>query len=671
MHPEVRQQGPGSCPQCGMALEPLEPQAQTPENPELRDMARRFWGSLVLSLPIMILHMGHFLPQHLSVWIQGLLATPVVLWAGWPLMVRGAESLVRRRLNMFTLIALGIDTAYSFSVLVMLFPSLLPKAEIYFEAAAMITVLVLLGQVLELRAREKTGAAIKGLLALSPETARLAESGKETDVPLCHVKVGDLLRVRPGEKIPVDGAVVEGQSSVDESMVTGESLPVEKGPGQKVIGATINGTGSLIMRAERVGDETLLAQMVRMVSEAQRSRAPIARLADRVSAYFVPAVVGVALVTFLAWFLGGPEPRLAHAIVNAVAVLIIACPCALGLATPMAIMVGTGRAARAGVLFKDAEALEVLEKVDVLVLDKTGTLTEGKPRVVSVKAFEPYQEEEILHLAASLEQASEHPLAMAIIKEAQKRGLKFSEAKSFQSFPGRGVEGVVAGRKIQVQSLKQDDNIKLEELERQGQTVVSVVIDGQAAGFLGITDPIKEGAKDSLDRLRSQGIKIVMVTGDSPAAASGVAKELGISEVEAQVLPEKKIQIVEHLKSLGHVVAMAGDGINDAPALAAAHVGIAMGSGTDVAIHSAGVTLVKGDLSGILRARRLSQATLRVIRQNLFFAFLYNSLGVPLAAGALYPAFGLLLSPILAALAMSLSSVSVIANSLRLKRTSV
>jgi len=704
MHPEIVRPGPGSCPICGMALEPRTVTAQEEENPELRDMTRRFWISVALTAPLLAAAMADMLsgmpvqrvlPTGWLPWIEMVLATPVVLWGGWPFFQRGWTSIVNRATNMFTLIAMGTGVTYLYSLVATVFPQIFPASfrvmggtpPVYFEAAAAITTLVLLGQVLELRARSRTGAAIRALLDLSPKMARVlrdAQGGKENeeDIPLDQVKPGDRLRVRPGEKIPVDGRVLEGSSSVDESMITGESMPVGKEPGSRVIGATVNGTGSMVMRAERVGSETLLAQIVQMVGQAQRSRAPIQRLADRVAAWFVPAVIAIAILTFVVWSLLGPEPRLAHALVNAVAVLIIACPCALGLATPIAIMVGTGRGAQAGVLIKNAEALEILEKVDTLVVDKTGTLTEGKPRVVSVVATpdrkEGNDENELLRVVASAEQGSEHPLGAAVIEAARNRGLALGAVREIHSRTGRGVSGQVDGRRvligndqwlqengIPVSELKQ----KTEELRREGQTVIFVAVDGQLKGLIGIADPIKPSTAQALRDLKAAGLRLVMLTGDSRTTAEAVARGLGIDEFEAEVLPERKSQVVQRLQKEGRIVAMAGDGINDAPALAQANVGIATGTGTDVAMESGSVTLVKGDLAGIVRARRLSLATMRNIRQNLFFAFLYNSLGVPVAAGVLYPFFGLLLSPILAAAAMSFSSVSVITNSLRLRKT--
>jgi Cu+-exporting ATPase len=694
MHPEIVRPGPGSCPICGMALEPRTMTLNQEENPELRDMRHRLWFSLVLTLPLAGIDMLHMMPgmpvQHLLPgaslpWLELLLATPVVLWGGWPFFQRGWASLVNRSTNMFTLIAMGTGVAYAYSFVGTILPQLFPPAlrtmngrpPVYFEAAAAITTLVLLGQVLELRARSHTSHAIRALLDLSPKTARLLKAdGSEADVALEQVQRGDRLRVRPGEKMPVDGLVLEGSSSVDESMITGESFPVEKGPGTLVIGATVNGNGALVMRAERVGSETLLAQIVRLVSQAQRSRAPIQRLADRVSGYFVPAVIAIAVITFVAWFLLGPEPRLAKALVNAVAVLIIACPCALGLATPMAIMVGTGRGARAGVLIKNAEALEVLEKVDTLVVDKTGTLTEGKPTLTTIVALGWLEEPTLVRLVASLERGSEHPLASALIRAAEEQKLTMSEARDFHYVPGKGVSGIVDGKAVLVgtERLLSDSGIPTSELEsraeslrNEGQTTIFVAIDGKLAGILGVADPVKAGAPEAIRELKSQGMNILMLTGDNRATAQAVARKLGIEEVEAEVLPERKSEVIASLQKKGRIVAMAGDGINDAPALAQAHVGIAMGTGTDVAMESGGVTLVKGDLAGMVRARNLSRAVMRNIRQNLFFAFVYNSLGVPVAAGVLYPLFGILLSPVVAAAAMSFSSVSVITNSLRLR----
>jgi P-type Cu+ transporter len=694
MHPEIVRSEPGVCPICGMALEPRTMNVEEEVNPELVDMTRRFWISLIFTAPLVVLAMSDMLPgrpvQHalsapLLTWLQLLGATPVVLWGGWPFFVRGWASIVNRSLNMFTLIAIGTGTAYIYSVLATLVPALFPASfrthsgdvAVYFEAAAVITTLVLLGQVLELRARSQTSSAMKALLGLAPKTARrLRDNSTEEDIPLEHVQPGDRLRVRPGEKVPVDGIVLEGTSAVDESLVTGEPLPVEKTPDSRVTGGTVNGAGGFVMRAERVGAETLLAQIVRMVSEAQRSRAPIQRLADVVSAYFVPAVVLIAVLTFLVWGLYGPEPRLVYALVNAVAVLIIACPCALGLATPMSIMVGTGRGALAGILIKNAEALEVLEKVDMLVVDKTGTLTEGKPRLTSVLALPGASANELLHRAASLERGSEHPLAAAIVAGAQARGIEITDVREFTSITGKGVIGEVNGQKVMLgnRALFTEFGMELgalgqraETLRQEGQTVMFVAVDGQPAGLLGVADPIKTSTPEAIRALYADGVQMVMLTGDSRTTAEAVARTLGIEQVEAEVLPEQKGEVVRHLQSQGHVVAMAGDGINDAPALAQAHVGIAMGTGTDVAMESAGVTLVQGDLRGIVRARRLSRGTMRNIRQNLFFAFVYNAIGVPIAAGVLYPVFGLLLSPMIASAAMTLSSVSVIGNALRLR----
>ena len=731
MHPEIRQSAPGSCPKCGMALEPLAPQAESAkveyicpmhpqvvrsepgncplcgmaleprtatirdeENPELRDMSRRFWISVGLAIPVFVIAMAaelwpeavaQWISPHVQQWLELVLATPVVLWAGSPFFVRGWRSVVSWSPNMFTLIALGVGIAWSYSVVGTLLPGIFPSSvrmasgqvPVYFEAAAVITALVLLGQVLELRARSRTNAAIKMLLGLAPKTARLiGEDGSEEDVPLETVRVGDRLRVRPGEKVPVDGLVVDGSSAVDESMVTGEPLPAAKHTGDRLIGATINGTGSLVMRAEKVGSETLLAQIIKMVGEAQRSRAPIQRLVDIVAAYFVQAVVAIAIITFVVWGIWGPEPRLAHALINAVAVLIIACPCALGLATPVSIMVGTGRGATMGVLIKNAEALEILCKVDTLVVDKTGTLTEGKPRLAGVEPAPGFDADTILRLAASLEQASEHPLAGAIVAGAKERGLTLTSPEAFESNTGRGVLGQISGKRILMGNriLMEESGIdtvaldaQAEALRREGQTAMYVAIDGRPGGLISVADPIKESTGEALDILHHEAVEVVMVTGDNRATAEAVARKLGLDRVEAEVLPERKAEVVKRLQAEGRNVAMAGDGINDAPALAQAQVGIAMGTGTDIAMESAGVTLVKGDLRGIARARRLSRATMRNIRQNLFFAFIYNTLGIPLAAGILYPFFGLLLSPIIAAAAMSFSSVSVIGNALRLR----
>jgi len=695
MHPQIVRDKPGNCPICGMALEPRTISFEDEKNPELVDMTRRFWVSVALSIPLLVIAMsefvpGNFLERIVSMralgWIQFILATPVVVWGGWPFFVRAWQSVVNRSLNMFTLIGLGVAVSYIFSVIAKLFPEIFPPSfrdpsgavPVYFEAAAVITTLVLLGQVLELRARSQTGAAIKALLGLAPRTARrIREDGTEEDVPLNQVQVGDRLRVRPGEKVPVDGGVIEGSSSVDESMVTGEPIPVEKHAGDRVIGATVNATGSFVMRAERVGSETLLAQIVQMVAEAQRSRAPIQKLADVVSGYFVPGVVAIAVITFIVWSIWGPEPRMAHGLVNAVAVLIIACPCALGLATPMSIMVATGKAAQSGVLFRDAEAIEIMRKVDTLVVDKTGTLTEGKPKLVSVVTTEAVAERTLLRLAASLEKGSEHPLAAAIVAGAQERGIELTTATAFDSVTGKGVRGEIEGHQVALGNRALLDDLKIdagelatkaESLRADGQTVMFVVIDDRAAGLVGVADPIKESTPEAIRQLHEEGIRIVMLTGDSRTTANAVAKKLKIDEVVAEVLPNQKVEVVKKFQAEGRFVAMAGDGINDAPALAQAHVGIAMGTGTDVAMKSAGVTLVKGDLRGIVRARVLSRLTMRNIKQNLFFAFIYNSLGVPIAAGVLYPFFGILLSPMIAAAAMSFSSVSVIFNALRLRR---
>jgi Cu+-exporting ATPase len=690
MHPQIVRDGPGSCPICGMALEPMTPSpGASDENPELRDMTRRFWFSVAASTPLLVIAMAELLPDAWRNYVELALATPVCLWAAWPFLVRGAQSLRTRHLNMFTLIALGVSVAYLYSVVGTLAPSVFPPSfrdasghvAVYFEAASVIVTLILLGQVLELRARSRTSAAIRELLGLAPKTARrLGDDGSEGDVPLDQVHPGDRLRVRPGEKVPVDGVVVEGSSSVDESMVSGEAIPVEKGPGARVVGATVNGTGTFVMRAEKVGADTLLARIVAMVSEAQRSRAPIQKLADIVAGAVVPAVIGVAVVTFVVWALVGPSPRMAHAIVNAVAVLIIACPCALGLATPMSIMVATGRGAAAGVLFKNAEAIEVMRQVDTLVVDKTGTLTEGKPRLVSIVASGDFDEARLLKLAASLERGSEHPLASAIVQGASERGVALDLVSEFESRTGRGVVGRVDGERVALgnaallRELGADPasiETKAAQLRAEGQTVMFVAVDGKVEGLVGVADPIKATTPEAVLALHADGIRIVMVTGDSRATADSVAGKLGIDEVFAEVLPDQKVDAVKRLQAAGHVVAMAGDGVNDAPALAQAQVGIAMGTGTDVAMESAGVTLIKGDLRGIARARALSRATMRNIKQNLFFAFVYNSAGVPIAAGVLYPFFGLLLSPVIAAAAMSFSSVSVVANALRLRRSTL
>ena len=691
MHPQIRWDHPGNCPICGMALEPMDPAAEEGPNPELIDMSRRLWVSLALTVPVAALVMASeifridLMPMRTSMWVQLALTTPVVLWGGWPFFDRMWASLKTRNLNMFTLIGLGVGVAYGYSVVGTLAPRIFPESirtmggfvPIYFEAAAVITTLVLLGQVLELRARAATGEAIRALLGLAPKTARRVVDGREEDVPLSDVRVGDLLRVRPGEKVPVDGVVVEGRSSVDESMITGEPVPVEKTEGEKVTGATVNGTGSLLMRAERVGKDTMLSQIVRMVAAAQRSRAPIQKLADQVSGWFVPSVVGVSLIAFAAWSLFGPAPPLGHAIVNAIAVLIIACPCALGLATPMSIMVGTGRGASAGVLVKNAEALELMEKIDTLVIDKTGTLTLGKPRLVAVEPMGGFQETDVLRLAAALERGSEHPLAAAIVDGATDRTIELPASADFESRTGKGVTGRVEGRRIALgnSALMNELGIDPRPIDagadahrNEGRGVMLVAIDGKMAGLLVVADPVKDTAGAAIAALYEEGIRVVMMTGDNPRTAESVARQVGgIDEVMAEVLPDRKQSQVEELRRQGHRVAMAGDGINDAPALAAADVGIAMGTGTDVAMESAAVTLVKGDLNGIVRARRLSRATMRNIRQNLFFAFVFNAAGVPIAAGVLYPWFRILLSPIIAGAAMSLSSVTVIGNSLRLR----
>jgi Cu+-exporting ATPase len=695
MDPEVRESRPGACPKCGMALEPRTVTLDEEANPELVDMTRRFWVGVALSAPIALVAMSDLIPGQplqrifsplLLNWFQLILATPVVLWGGWPFFQRGWASIVNRSLNMFTLIAIGVGTAYVYSLAATLFPHVFPESfrshgdevGVYFDAAAVITTLVLLGQVLELRARSKTSRAIKALLGLAPKTARLLrDDGAEMDVPLERVKPGDRLRVRPGEKIPVDGIVLDGTTSVDESMITGEPIPVEKTEGSRVTGGTVNGTGSFVMRAERVGSDTLLAQIVRMVAEAQRSRAPIQKLADIVAGYFVPAVVLVAVITFIVWAIFGPEPAMAYGLLNAVGVLIIACPCALGLATPMSIMVGTGRGATAGVLVKNAEALEVLEKIDTLVVDKTGTLTEGKPQLVSVVPVAGRSESDILYFSASLERGSEHPLAAAIVKGAEQRGVKLGDAREFRSITGKGVIGSVDGKQVALGNRALLDELKVdpaelsdksEQFRRDGQTVMYVVVDGAIAGTVGVADPIKPSTPEAIRLLHEDGIKIVMLTGDNRTTAGAVAKKLGIDQIQAEVLPEQKGEVVKRLQPEGRMVAMAGDGINDAPALAQAHVGIAMGTGTDVAMESAGVTLVKGDLRGIVKACRLSRGTMRNIRQNLFFAFIYNVLGIPIAAGVLYPFFGMLLNPVIASVAMTFSSVSVISNALRLNK---
>ncbi len=694
MHPEIVRDKPGNCPICGMSLEPRTVSLDEEENLELTDMTRRFWVSVVLTIPLLIIGMSDLIPSEplrmlapikIWGWIELCLATPVVLWCGWPLLVRGWQSVTHRSLNMFTLIGMGVSVAYAFSVLAEIVPTIFPSSfreasgavPVYFEPAAVIVTLVLLGQVLELRARSKTGNAIKALLSLAPKTARRVRSdGSDEDVPLDQVHPGDHLRVRPGERVPVDGVVVEGFSAVDESMVTGEPIPVEKHAGDWVNGATVNQTGTFIMRAERVGAETLLSRIVEMVAEAQRSRAPIQKLADVVASYFVPAVIAIAIVTFIVWSLWGPEPRMAYALVNAVAVLIIACPCALGLATPMSIMVATGKAAQNGVLFRDAEAIEVMRKVDTLVVDKTGTLTEGKPRLVSIVTTHGVDKKMLLRFAGSLEQGSEHPLASAIVAGVQERGIELTKTASFDSLTGRGVVGEIEGRRIALGNQKLFAELRIdlgelatraEELRADGQTVMFVSIDQQAAGLIGVADPIKETTPEAIKRLHQEGMRIVMLTGDSRTTADAVAKKLDIDEVVAEALPDQKVAAVRRFQAQGRVVAMAGDGINDAPALAQADVGIAMGTGTDVAMKSAAVTLIKGDLRGIVRARVLSRLTMRNIKQNLFFAFVYNSIGVPIAAGVLYPFLGVLLSPMIAAAAMSFSSVSVIANALRLR----
>lgn len=696
MHPEIRQSGPGSCPICGMALEPELIGAAEGPNPELADMTGRFWTGLVLALPVVALEMGGHLfnlhaliGQQASNWAQFILSTPIVLWAGFPFFERGLRSIQTRNLNMFTLIAMGIGVAFGYSTVAVLLPGIFPPAfrsadgsvAIYFEAASVITVLVLLGQVLELRARENTSNAIKSLLNLAPKTARrIRDDGTDEEVSLDAIHPGDRLRIRPGEKVPVDGVILEGRATLDESLVTGESLPVAKNSGGKIIGGTLNQSGSVIMRAEKVGADTLLSQIVALVAKAQRSRAPVQRLADQVAAWFVPLVIAVAMAAFAAWAAFGPEPRFSFALVAAVSVLIIACPCALGLATPMSIMAGVGRGAQFGVLIKDAEALERMEKVDTLAVDKTGTLTEGKPKLVSIRTFAGFDEDEVLRLAASLERASEHPLAAAIAGAAIERGLALAEPSEFDAPAGKGVTGEIEGRKLVIgnAAFLKESNIgtvellrEANELRKEGATVVFVAIDGEPAGLLAIADPVKAGAKEAVRSLKAEGVHVVMVTGDNRVTAEAVAQKLGIDEVKAGVLPANKSAAIEELRAQGRIVAMAGDGVNDAPALAAADVGIAMGTGTDVAIESAGVTLLKGDLGGILRARKLSRLTMHNIRQNLFFAFIYNAAGVPVAAGVLYPMFGILLSPVIAAAAMSLSSVSVITNALRLQRTVV
>ncbi|MFP4639536.1 MAG: heavy metal translocating P-type ATPase [Guyparkeria sp.] len=691
MHPEIRQQGPGSCPICGMALEPETASADGGPDPELADMSRRFWIGLVFALPLVILEMGgHFidLPAWLSHqtgnWIQLALATPVVLWAGKPFFIRGWQSLVNRRLNMFTLIAMGTGVAWAYSLVATVVPGVFPPAfrqadgsvAVYFEAAAVITILVLLGQVLELRAREKTSGAIRALLDLAPATARRLRDGEEEEASLDEVEVGDRLRVRPGDKVPLDGEILEGRSNIDESMVTGEPMAVPRGAGDTVIGGSINGRGSFVMRADKIGSDTMLAQIVQMVAKAQRSRAPIQGLADRVAAWFVPGVIVSAVIAFIAWSIVGPPPAMAYALIAAVSVLIIACPCALGLATPMSIMVGVGRGAQAGVLIRDAESLQRLEKVDTLVIDKTGTLTEGRPRVTAIRPFQSHDEDELLRLVAGLERGSEHPLAEAIVAEARHRDLDLGEAEDFDAENGKGVTGRIDGKRLLVgnRALMDGHDVDVqpladeaERLRAEGATAILVAIDGEAAGVIAIADPVRKSTPDAVRRLQEAGLEVVMLTGDSKATAEAVARQIGIDRVRAEVLPEGKGDVVEELRRRGRVVAMAGDGVNDAPALAASDVGIAMGSGTDVAIESAGVTLLRNDLDGLVQAHRLSKATMRNIRQNLFFAFVYNAAGIPIAAGVLYPVFGLLLSPIIAAAAMSFSSVSVIGNALRLR----
>jgi len=699
MHPEIVRDTPGSCPICGMALEPMVATTEGEEaSPELRDMTRRFWFSAALTLPLVLIAMGEFLPgaptsRILSgrsrTILELLLATPICTWAAWIFYERAVQSIRNRSLNMFTLIGLGVFVAFGYSIVAALAPGIFPAAfrdeagevAVYFEAAAVIVTLILLGQVLELRARSQTSSAIRKLLGLQAKTARrLRDDGTEEDVSLETVQIGDRLRVRPGEKIPVDGVVLDGTSAVDESMVSGESIPVEKHPGARVVGATVNGTGALVMRADKVGADTLLARIVAMVSEAQRSRAPIQKLADVVSGWFVPAVIVIAIITFIVWSQVGPEPRMAHALISAVAVIIIACPCALGLATPLSIMVATGKGASMGVLFRNAEAIEVLRKVDTLLVDKTGTLTEGKPKLVTVQAAKGFKEEDVLRLAATLERASEHPLAAAIVTGAEARGERLAYASNFASVTGKGVRGAVDGRIVVLGNRAMMDEMGIEPgsaaadadtLRADGQTVMFVAVDGTLAGLIGVADPIKDSTPDAIRVLHDEGIRLVMLTGDSRTTAMAVAKKLGIEEVEAEVLPDRKVEVVKRLQGEGRFVAMAGDGINDAPALAQAQVGIAMGTGTDVAMESAPITLVKGDLRGIVRARRLSRRTMTNIRQNLFFAFIYNAAGVPIAAGVLYPFLGLLLSPIIAAAAMSFSSVSVVGNALRLRSAMV
>ena len=695
MHPEVRQKGPGSCPMCGMALEPEEETAEEKPNPELISMTRRFWISVILTAPIVFIAMGHHIfpkfiesiaSMHALHWFELMLATPVVLWCGWPFYVRCWQSFVNRSLNMFTLIAIGVSTSYIYSVIALIAPQIFPASfrntaggvDVYFEPAAVITALVLMGQVMELRARSKTSSAIKELLGLAPKTARkIFEDGLERDIAIEDVKVGDRLRIRPGEKIPIDGIILEGSSFVDESMITGEPNPAEKKQDSKVVGGTINGTGGLVMQAERIGSETMLAQIVKMVSQAQRSRAPIQKVADVVASYFVPMVFAVAVITFIIWSIFGPAPRFAYALVNAVAVLIIACPCALGLATPLSIMVGLGRGAKAGVLIKNAEALQNLERIDTLVIDKTGTLTEGKPKVVSIKTVNDIDENQLIAMAASLERHSEHPIASAIVNYAQSKNIRLKDADDFESITGKGVQGTLESKKIIVGNQKfiEESGVDISPISKQAdslrleaQTIVLIAADGKIKGLMGIADPIKETTLEAVRELKKQGIELVMLTGDNRTTAEVIAKKLGIEKIKAQVLPQHKNEIVVQLQKERKIVAMAGDGINDAPALAAANVGIAMGTGTDVAMESAGITLVKGDLRGIVKAVLLSRATMKNIRQNIFFAFFYNSVSIPIAAGLLYPFFGILLSPIIAAAAMSLSSVSVAGNALRLRK---
>lgn len=698
MHPEIQQATPGSCPKCGMALEPMVPSAEEEENPEYQEMLQRFWVSLVLTAPVFLIAMSEHLSgpalgsaflSHSSGWIQFVLSTPVVVWGGWSFFTRGWSSLVTRNPNMFTLISMGTGVSYSYSTIALFLPNLFPSAfhdihghvPLYFESAAVITTLVLLGQALELTARSKTSGAVRELLKLAPATARrLSPDGNEEDIALDHLRVGDRLRVRPGDRVPIDGVILEGNAAIDESMVTGESIPVEKAPGDPVTGGTLNGTGSFVMKTEKVGDDTFLSQIVRLVLDAQRTKAPIQRIADSVAGYFVPAVVLVAILTLIVWALVGPQPSLAYALVNSVAVLIIACPCALGLATPVSIMIATGRGAQMGVLFRNAEALEILGRTDTLVVDKTGTLTEGKPRVVTLESHDNTPEESLLGLAAGLERASEHPLAAAIVTEAQRRGLTIPEPESFESLTGRGVAGSVRGQALVIGNLRllEEKGIdpgllreKAESLRSQGQTILFVAIGGRTVGFLGVEDPIKESTPEAIRLLRKENLRLVMLTGDNQTTAQAIANRLGIREVKAEILPEEKKVVVEQIQKEGGVVAMAGDGINDAPALARADVGIAMGTGAGVAVESAGITLISGDLRGVVRARALSRETLRNIRQNLFLAFIYNALAIPIAAGVLYPFFGLLLNPMIAAAAMSFSSVSVIGNALRLRRLKI